>query len=230
MAPVTHHTSDREHTFDNLAPTGHYKEDPLWDRWVFAMRVGLPVVSVILGAITLSWPFINDREVSFTLSREDVARSDSGIRMTNLRYTGTDAVDRLFVVEASSGTQDDPASPRVRLQDIQAHMDIEDNNQARVAARTGIYRHRDGTLSLVGGVTIETDNGYSLKMAGAEIDLKGHTATGQGQVEGVSPLGTLNAGSMEIRVDEREGIFDGGVHIQITPKRQQNTTPGQEGS
>ncbi|MCJ9428125.1 LPS export ABC transporter periplasmic protein LptC [Kordiimonas marina] len=203
-----------------LMPVPHASaESPAWDRFIRLMRVTLPASAAILGAVTVLWPFLNDTEVSFTLSKDDVAKSDGQIRMTKMRYTGTDSVNRLFKVEAAAGIQDTPSSPRIRLSDIRAEMEVEPGVKAHVSARTGIYRMKESTLSLVGGVHVETGNGYRLDMAGAEVDLKAHTATGQGEINGQSKLGTIRAGHMEIIADKEEGTFSGGIDIHITPER-----------
>lgn len=193
-----------------------------WDVFIKSMQILLPIAALVLGTLTMLWPFLNDNEVSFTLSTDDVAQGDSSVHMTNMRYVGTDAVDRLFSVEAASGFQDNPSAPRIKLSDIKAEMLLEEAGPATVSARTGIYRAAESSLSLVGGVHLITGNGYTLDMAGAEIDLKGHIATGQGTVKGVSHLGTLEAGRVKIIVDEEEGVFDGGVHLHITPRKPEN--------
>ncbi len=204
---------------DALKPMIRQKTSPLWDRFIGIMRITLPICAAILGTVTVLWPYLNDNEVSFTLSTEDVAKGDSTIRMTKMRYVGTDAGDRIFRVEAESGHQDSPTSPRVSLSDIRASMMLDETGPSTVTARTGIYRTKESTLSLVGGVHLVTGNGYTLEMAGAEIDLKAHKASGQGAIKGWSSLGTLEAGHVEILVDEQEGTFDGGVKLHITPKR-----------
>ncbi|RMB01910.1 hypothetical protein [Eilatimonas milleporae] len=190
-----------------------------WDRFVAAMRIVLPVAAIVLGSVTVFWPLLSDTEVSFTLSKEEVAASDDKVRMTNLRYRGTDAVDRLFTITAASGMQDDPASPRIRLEDLSAQMDLEPGLPARVEARTGVYRLNEGRLSLVGGVELTSGADYALTMSGAEVQIKSRVATGHGNVSGRSRLGTLEAARVEIRIDESKGVFDGGVALRITPAR-----------
>lgn len=193
-----------------------------WDVFIKAMQIILPITALVLGVVTMLWPFLNDNEVSFTLSTDDVAQGESSVHMTNMRYVGTDAVNRLFSVEAASGFQDNPNAPRIKLSDIKAEMLLDEAGPATVNARTGIYRAAESTLSLVGGVHLNTGNGYRLDMAGAEVDLKGHIATGQGAIKGSSHLGTLEAGRMKIIVDDEEGIFDGGVRLHITPNQRAN--------
>ncbi|WP_308910954.1 hypothetical protein [Pseudokordiimonas caeni] len=194
-----------------------------WDRFIGFMRIALPAIALVLGGLTLFWPFINSQEVSFTLSKEEVSEGDGTVRMTNLNYTGTDKVNRLFNIHAASGVQEDPTAPRVRLSDIRAEMDIEPFTPAVVTARTGIYRLKDGTLSLIGGVTVRVGADYDLRMAGAEVDLRERRATGQGDIQGKSPLGTLDAERVELLVDEQTAIFDGGVSFHIVPKRTART-------
>lgn len=209
----------REEALAALSPVAHTPISPFWDSFIALMRVSLPVLALVLGTVTILWPVLNETEVSFTLSKDEVAKSDGVIRMTNLSYVGTDAVDRIFRVEAAAGQQEDPSAPKVRLTDIRAEMELEPGNPATVTARTGIYRMKESSLSLVGGVHVNTANGFRLDMAGAEVDLRAHTATGQGTIQGSSDLGTIEAGRMEILVDEREGLFDGGVRLHIKPQR-----------
>lgn len=205
-----------------LLPKPVVTENPAWDRFVAIMRMTLPVFALILGTITALWPFINEKEVSFTLSKEDVTQGDGRVRMTNLQYVGTDNNNRLFTVTADSGEQDDPNAERVKLSGITAEMEVETNVPATVNARTGIYRMKERTLSLVGGVHLETGNGYTLDMLGADVDLKTRSAEGQGSIRGTSDLGELRASRMTIKVEEQVGLFEGGVKMRIIPQRRQN--------
>ncbi len=197
-----------------IVPVGRY-----WDRFIIAMRLILPVCALVLGALTVLWPFINETEVSFTLSREEVAKTSSVVHMTNLRYVGTDAGNRLFRVEASAGQQEDANAPKIRLSDIRAQMELQPDLPAFVHARTGIYRMKESTLELIGGVSVRSASGYELEMDGAEVDLKAHTAKGTGKVRGASELGQLEAGSMEVLIDTHEGVFEDGVRLHLVPRR-----------
>lgn len=216
----------REVAIEALRPAPVHAAPAHWDGFIRFMQIVLPVGAIILGFVTAAWPFLNDAEVSFTLSQDDVARSDGVIHMTNMNYVGTDAKNRLFRIHATSGEQDNPNAPRVRLADIRAEMELTDGQTATVDARRGIYRTKNNSLSLVGGVNLETGNGYFLEMEGAEIDLRGRTATGQGDVKGRSDLGTFEAARMSLNVREKEAVFEGGVSLHIIPKRK---TPAADG-
>lgn len=221
--PESHHfhssESAREIGRAALLPRSTQSQQPIWDAFVRLMRWMLPAGALVLGSITIGWPFLNDTEVSFNLSKEEVAPSDGKVRMTGLSYVGTDAVDRLFRVEAASGLQDDPGTPRIMLNDIRAEMNLSENLLATVRAAEGLYRMEESNLSLTGGIEIVADNGLSLKMDTAAVDLKTHIATGSGNIVGRAKLGMLEAREMTLDVNNSEGSFTGGVHMRITPKR-----------
>lgn len=96
--PVKNHYQSperaREEAIEALRPAPTTAASPHWDSFIRFMQMFLPVSALILGTITVGWPFLNDAEVSFTLSKDDVAQSDGVIRMTNLNYVGTDERDR----------------------------------------------------------------------------------------------------------------------------------------
>lgn len=206
----------------------HIPINSSWDTFIRLMRFVLPISAVLLGSVTMLWPLLNDNEVSFNLSTDDVAKGDTSVQMTNMHYVGTDTVNRLFHVQAASGLQDNPASQRVKLNDIRAEMALDETGTATVSARTGIYRMKEGTLSLVGGVNLVTGNGYTLSMAGAEINLKEHIATGQGAIKGRADLGTLEASQVTIYADNEEAVFNNGIKLHIEPFRHDNRKSGNE--
>ena len=209
-----------------LLPLNRHATSPLWDGFIRIMRLFLPVGALVLATVTVLWPYLDDREVAFTLSTDDVAKGESSVRMTNMHVVGTDAANRKFVVQASSGLQDTPNAPRIKLSDIRAEMAIDASGLATVEARTGIYRIEQATLSLVGGVQLLTGNGYALDMSGAEIDLKNHIAKGQGSITGRSRLGSLVASRVVIYADEELGIFEDGVKLRIIPKNPEEAATG----
>lgn len=207
-----------------LAPreSGHLRNNRIWERFIAVLRPLLPVVTIVLAVYLVLGPLLSEQEVSFNLSRDEVEPSDGKVRMVGLAYVGSDDQNRLFRVEADNGLQDDPGTPRISLDGIRAEMELEPEVRATVTAQSGIYRTEENSLSLIGGVELVTGNGYSLQMAGAEVDLKTKVAVGQGRVRGRSPMGTLEAGRVELNVTDERGVFTGGVKMRITPVRPTN--------
>ncbi|WP_374763068.1 LPS export ABC transporter periplasmic protein LptC [Yunchengibacter salinarum] len=220
----------RERARAALSPRPAVKTGTGWDRFVAAMRLLLPLAALILGGVTALWPMLNDREVSFTLARDEVAASDGKVRMTDLTYTGTDAVDRLFTLQAARGVQDNPGAPRVSLEDIRARMSLKPDDPARLTAKRGIYMIREDRLTLSGTVDLSTGSGYHLSMLEATVNLKDHSAVGRGAITGTAPLGRLTADRLAIDVDDRSGVFSGDVRLHITPKRPPDHSGKSEGT
>ena len=182
-------------------------------------RYLLPSIALALAIVSFSWPLLTETDVSFTLSQEQVTTSDGRVMMQNLRYMGVDKQDQLFIVNARQGEQEDPQAKRVSLTDVQAQIDLQDQRDLFLEAKSGLYRIEEEELSLTGDVRLESASGTTLEMAGAEVKLAEKTAIGQGQVRGKAALGQLSADSMSIDLNNSTGVFAGRVLLKITPKR-----------
>lgn len=209
----------REHAREALLPRDTVRQGKAWSSFVVVMRVVLPAIAIIFGLAALSWPLLQEQEVSFTLSREDVARSDGVVKMQDLVYVGTLDNMQIFRLEAEEGVQDTPSSPRIILTTIKAAMELQDGVQVSFSAGEGIYETKNEILTIAETVTLETTNGYKLNMNGAVVDIKGQTAVGNGPVTGITPVGSLSAGRVVINADDEEAHFSGGVKLHIVPNK-----------
>lgn len=202
-----------------LLPKAQIKNGGAWSSFVVVMRVILPAIAIIFGLAAMSWPFLQKQEVSFTLSKDEVAKSDGVVVMQNLAYVGTLDNMQIFRLEAEEGLQDSPAAPRIKLTAIKASMDLPDGVRVSFQAGQGIYETQPEILTIAETVTLVTTNGYELKMSGAVINIKEQTAIGKGPITGITPVGTLSAGGVEIMADDQEVKFSGGVKMRIEPRK-----------
>ena len=208
-----------------LLPHPAEAESGMWDGFITCMRYGLPVVALIFGLTTMLWPIVMGEEVSFTLSRDDVSRTNDQLVSQGLYYTGTDARDRKFEIRASSGKQDSPTAPTIELDAIAATMDLDDGVKATVMADGGIYETESERLVVGGKVALATDHGYELELSGVEVRLGDRYAEASGGVRGKTPLGSLSADRMEMDIDKATGKFEGNVRIHIVPDRERKAKP-----
>lgn len=204
---------------ESLLPVARGRVYSSWDIFVTFMRRTLPVLALIAALLTVGYPLLNDNQVSFTLSTDDVMRGDDTVHMRALKYRGSDASNRLFTITAESGLQKDPNADVVSLSAISASIQMKDAGLALVGARTGRYQKKDGQLTLIGGVNLETSGGYSLTMSGADVFLKGRKANGSGGIQGQTPIGKLSADNFEVDVENSIATFSGRVTLRIVPKR-----------
>lgn len=204
-----------DHTLED--PRNERQREKRHRRFVTAMRVVLTVVSVSLATAIILWPILNEEEVTFTLSYEDVARSNDQIRMVNPRYVGTDSRNRPFSIAAESGVQDSPDDPRIRLSGITAEFQIENDLEVDAYSNEGVFRFRDQLLELDGTVLIRTTDGYRFEGEGAEFNLATHVVTSDKRIAGSGPVGFFEAPQFELNIDDRRALFEGGVRMRIDP-------------
>lgn len=209
----------RERAREALLPNVQARDGRVWSSFVVVMRFTLPAIAIIFAISALSWPFLQQQEVSFTLSREEVAKSDGVVLMQNLVYVGTLDNMQVFRLEAEEGLQDSPAAPRIKLTSIKASMELPEGVRVSFQAGQGIYETKEEILSIAETVTLTTTNGYQLSMNGAVVNIKEQTAVGKGPIIGVTPVGSLTAGRVEISADDQEATFSGGVALRIKPKK-----------
>ena len=223
MSEVTEHFDSaelaRERAREARLPVPHKANGWAWSSFVVVMRVTLPAIAIIFGLAALSWPILQNQEVSFTLSREEVAKSDGVVMMQDLVYVGTLDDMQIFRLEAKEGMQDSPASPRIKLTAIKASMELPDGVKVSFAAGEGIYETKPEILTIAEKVTLETTNGYQLNMNGAVVNIKEQSAIGMGPVTGITPVGSLRAGRVEILAGDEEANFLGGVKLRIEPRK-----------
>lgn len=223
MSEITEHFDSEElartHAREALLPLPQGEINLGWNKFVVVMRIVLPLTAIIFGLAAMSWPILQNREVSFTLSREEVAKSDGVVMMQNLVYVGTLDDMQIFRLEAKEGLQDSPAAPRIKLTTIKASMELPDGVQLSFAAGEGVYETKTEVLAIDGTVTLATTNGYHLTMNGVDVNIKEQRAIGKGPITGTTPVGFLTAGRVEISAQDEEANFMGGVHLRIEPKK-----------
>ena len=82
-----------------------------------------------------------------------------------------------------------------------------------------MYETKEEILSIAETVTLTTTNGYQLSMNGAVVNIKEQTAVGKGPIVGITPVGSLTAGRVEILASDQEVTFSGGVALRIKPSK-----------
>ena len=187
-----------------------------WSRFVSAMKLVLPLVSLAVVALAVVWPELSrlDRGLPITIS-EPRAGEDDSLRMANPRYTGSDDQNRPFAITAETATLDRLDRRRVNLQQLHADITLEDNRWLSLTAPTGVYQQDRQFLDLAGPIEVYSDEGYELHARSARVDIQGGTAESDEAVAGHGPLGELEANGF--RLDRRAQTlnFEGGVRVVI---------------
>lgn len=187
-----------------------------YSRFVGLMKLVLPLSAAALAAVVVAWPYLAGRDTGFQLSFANVGIGPAETEyMTNARLLVSDGKDQPINVTADSVTQaaDDPDMYHFILP--KADILLASGAWIALTAERGTLRRSEQTLTLDGGVSVYSDDGYEFRTERAEIDLRARTARGDAPVEGQGPLGVLSAGGFYLGDTIR---FEGRVRLVAYPK------------
>jgi lipopolysaccharide export system protein LptC len=187
-------------------------------RWKRRSRIIAVLRTVLPTAIALLVLSLATQVVWTTLhSKGGGARETPvAIRMSNPRFFGRDEQGRSFMIGAREATSDERDLRRKTLTDPTVALGIETPNPSRVSAKTGLYTEGDNILVLNGQVRIEDDAGYHFATEHALVDTKAGTVTGDTDMVGDGPVGTVASHSYSVYDKGARVIFKGGVRARLT--------------
>jgi lipopolysaccharide export system protein LptC len=182
--------------------------------FVRVMKRVLPAAAAALALAVVIYA-VQPRETSRWVLNQPVTAVDNDHTMTRPKLTGTDQNGSPFTVTADSATQDGPTSQRVKLNIVQAQITMRDGMWVKLEARTGYINNEQHSLDLGGGLRLTADGGYEAHTATAHFDLAAGTVSGHEPVSGRAPYGTYTAQGFELRKEERQLLFTGGVSMLL---------------
>jgi len=197
-----------------------------YSRFVGLMKIVLPLVAIgLLGAVLL-WPTLESRQEA-ALSYSNVEVRADGLEMIAPVLTGADDKGRPYAVTAAKANADGLEPTRVTLSDIKADLATEDGKPVKVIAASGVYRLKEQTLDLDGGVTVTLSDGHQVKLESVRLDLAKGTASSDKRVIAFGPTGQIEANSMRASDGGHVMRFDGQVRAVITPRDAPTPASGQ---
>lgn len=104
---------------------------------------------------------------------------------------------------------------------LTAHLALKDGSSIDLTSPNGLMKEGEKRVYLDGGVTITTSQGYTLVTEAMSSALDSVSASSDGPVAGDGPLGTLQAGKMDIGPANDTGdvqiLFTAGVKLIYQP-------------
>lgn len=191
-------------------------------RVVAWLKVILPLAALtILSTLFLLADRRGDeRELPY--SRVEIDRMVSEQRIVNPNYATVTAEGTALAISADEVRPGEDDSSRMVAGNIIGV--IEPERGARINVSSDQALTREGRrLVLTGGVAVRSTTGYRLDTEALEIDLDTATATSPGPVAGISPLGQLESGGMELTETDGRYLlnFTDGVKVLYDPRRRE---------
>ncbi|WP_139284020.1 LPS export ABC transporter periplasmic protein LptC [Rubrimonas cliftonensis] len=198
---------------------------------VRVLKIALPLGALALVA-ALFFATGRDRGEGLGMSGVTFSATD-GLRLTSPRFTGRTDAGAPFEVRAEWALPDGPDPSVIELGPVVGGISLDGHGEGHgdgegaaggrrltLSADGGELRPKEERLSLSGGVTARTSDGYILTVTRAEADLAAGTMRAEGPVRGSGPAGTIEAQALE--ASRRDGAghvrFSGGVRVRIDPQ------------
>jgi len=194
----------------------------LYSKVIAWLKILLPLAA--LGLLSTVFLLSSDRETGVDLPfvtgelRDNAARQ----QVTAPYYAGTTADGASVTLRASAARPVPDAPDTAEADEISAQIVMQSGEAIDLSADRALVRNASQTVTLSGSVVIVTSQGYRLTTDVLEAALDRVAAQTPGAVRGTGPLGTLDAGRMELTTDAQTGdahlLFTNGVKLVYTPQ------------
>jgi len=191
-------------------------------RYVTLLRIALPLAALLLAALVIAWPQLQNRErtgFSLTPTRTDPKELEQ-LTMVNPRFVGLDSKQQPYTVTAKSATQERAGADLILLDYPQADILLDNGAWATVTGRYGRYSQKEQILDLEGDINVFHDAGYEFHTEQAQVDLANDTIAGDVPVTGHGPGGTIDANGFMILDHGQTVIFTGDSKLHLNPGSQ----------
>lgn len=191
-------------------------------RYVTLLRVALPMAALLLAALVITWPQIQNRErVAFSLAPTSADPKEvEQLTMVNPRFVGLDSKQQPYTVTAKTATQERAGADMILLDRPQADILLDNGAWVTVTGRKGRYSQKQQILDLEGDVDVFHDSGYEFHTEKAQVDLANDTVNGDVPVAGHGPGGTIDAQGFMILDHGQTVIFTGDSKLHLNPGAQ----------
>lgn len=181
-----------------------------YSQFVGLMKVALPATAAALLGLIVAWPRLAARNETFGLGFANLnLKAVDTLSINRPRYFGTDDKNLPFTVTADVGTQVDPQTFVVALENPVANLKQKNGKGVVVNSDVGFFRQKDGTLDLMGHVDLYQDGGYEVHTDSARIETGPGNASGDEPTRGLGPSGTIQGEGFRLWERGKTIVFTG---------------------
>jgi len=187
-----------------------------YSTFVRFMKRILPLAALVLAVAILVYAVQPRDGGQMAMTFERMGTIENDLAMINPRLTGTDENGLPFVVTASSAVQLGPTVERIRLENVNADLVLEDGTKLNVVAAVGVIDNQTQTLDFYGGIRLSTADGYTAETESARADLQRGIIRGDSPVEAAGAIGSLTAQGFTFERSSGMLRFTGEVRMIIS--------------
>ena len=198
-------------------------------RRVKAAKVVLPVIAFGLFASLFIYSRTNETREGLIFADSEMRALAESAQITNPQFSGVTTAGDAFSVSATVAMPDAPKPGRIDLENPNTTVNFASGVDLSSSANAGSLDIRQNLARLDGDVSLETSNGYRATAESLQLDFRTGNVDSPGQVTASGPIGSIEAGAMELKQDlddnPRGGasvlIFKNGVKVIYTPPASQ---------
>jgi len=193
-----------------------------YSRMVAFLKVLLPLAALAL----LSTLFLISRgmntEATIPFAAHEIEERMRGQQITAPFFSGTTAQGDEIAVTASIARPGGATSPAVAT-DLVAVIRMADGGRLTLSSQSGEVQIDKDIASFIGKVEITSAAGLVVTTDLLNATLSGISADSPGPVQAIGPIGTLNAGTMQLQTKTQGGplhmLFNNGVKLVYDPRK-----------
>lgn len=190
-----------------------------YSRFVDLMKFLLPATALVLVGLVVLWPHLMGGYGSMIVPMlmRDAIGIDEAMIMHQPRYSGRTRNADPYEVVAEAATLDPDKPNRILLDRLVANLHRSGSSDLQLTARSGVFYRAIQKLNLDGDIELTTSDGYRFQTQSAQISLARGRVTGEQQIQGNGPAGTLEADRFDIRDGGNVLRFEGRVRVTVEP-------------
>jgi len=193
-----------------------------YSRMVAFLKVLLPLAALAL----LSTLFLISRgmntEATIPFAAHEIEERMRGQQITAPFFSGTTAQGDEIAVTASIARPGGATLPAVAT-DLVAVIRMADGGRLTLSSQSGEVQIDKDIASFIGKVEITSAAGLVVTTDLLNATLSGISADSPGPVQAIGPIGTLNAGTMQLQTKTQGGplhmLFNNGVKLVYDPRK-----------
>ncbi|OCX65400.1 hypothetical protein BFP70_10095 [Thioclava sp. SK-1] len=187
-------------------------------RWA---KLLLPLFALVLLSTVFLFGRKADPQAAIPYSDVDLEALASEPRISQPEYSGVTQSGDALSAKAVAATPNVDGDGGTRIEKLVAQLVGLDGTTTNISASTGRFSPAENRIELNEKVAIQTSDGYRMLSDFVEMTTDSGQVVSPGPVRGTGPMGTIDAGAMEIhrlgRGSAQNILFTQGVKLIYEP-------------
>jgi lipopolysaccharide export system protein LptC len=191
------------------------------------LRIALPLLGIFIISVVAGAYYWSQKSLPELVIESTVIENNKMV-MKNPELNGLDKESRPYSLSAREAITDPSEPKKVELIDIAAQVPLEEGLFANIIAGTGFYDSEAKTLLLGGNVDVNTDDGMTMSLKDADVDMGSGSLVSKNPVIIKTEQAVISADSLTVNNNGEKVVFENRVKMTIYPDKIQQDKPSVE--